>query len=74
MRDNKELVTCLFQEADGSFKESNDYGNRKEEFVFKLGVPSTTIIVGAETKVRDLRQCQMVTTLRLGISASTSEW
>ena len=74
MRDNKELVTCLFQEADGSFKESNDYGNSKEEFVFKLGVSSTTSTAGTETKVRDIRQCQMVTTLRLGISASTSEW
>ena len=51
MRDNKDLVTCLFEEPDGAYREVNDYGHKKEDFVFKLDVPSTTSILGIEAKV-----------------------
>ena len=51
MRDNKDLVTCIFEEPDGAYREVNDFGHKKEDFVFKLGVPSTTSILGIEAKV-----------------------
>ena len=52
MKDNDKLVTAILDAGDGEYKEWNDYGDRKEEFTFKLGVKKEADTCGLRTTVR----------------------